>query len=113
MSSLESAGVPEVSVGELARSADGRVPVIDVREPDEYESGHVPGAKLVPMGEVVERVAEIPKGVPVYVICQSGGRSLKAARWYRARGIDARNVTGGTKAWIDAGNDTVAGPDPQ
>lgn len=109
---LDRPGVPEVSVSELARSADGRVPIVDVREPDEYETGHVPGAKLVPMAEVVARVAEIPKGVPVYVICQSGGRSLKAAQWYRTQGVDARNVTGGTKAWIEAGHDVVDGPDP-
>lgn len=86
--------------------------IIDVRQPDEYESGHIPGARLIPLDEVVPRVGEVPTDQPVYVVCLTGPRSLKAARWYRAQGIDAYNVTGGTKEWISQGQPTASGPVP-
>ena len=104
---------PEVSVDELAAArAAGLIPLIDVRQPEEYEAGHVPGAKLIPLADVVARTGEVPSEGPVYVICQGGGRSLRAAEYYRSHGIDAINVTGGTKAWVDAGNETATGPFP-
>jgi rhodanese-related sulfurtransferase len=105
-------GVPEVTVDQLAAAHAGGAPVVDVREPDEYEAGHVPGAVLIPMGQVVERVTELDRSRPVYVICQSGSRSGRAAQWYRSQGIDARNVAGGTSAWAERGKPVVLGPDP-
>ena len=48
---------------------------------------------------------------PVYVICGTGARSGKAAQFYRSQGIDARNVAGGTKGWIEQGRPVVEGPD--
>lgn len=101
--------VPEVDVAELARRRAEGAPLIDVREPDEYDEGHVPGAQHIALGTVPDRVAEVPEGRPVYVICAKGGRSLKAAELYRSQGIDAINVAGGTTAWIEAGNPTVTG----
>jgi len=95
--------VPEIDVDELAtRRADG-APLIDVRGPDEYAKVRVPGAHLIPLGEVVERVDEVPTDRTVYVICARGPRSAKAVEHYRSQGIDAVNVAGGTVAWIDAG----------
>jgi thioredoxin 1 len=107
-----SAGVPEVTVDELEDARAAGAALVDVREPDEYESGHVPGAAPIPLGQVVERVDEVPRGQPVYVICQGGGRSAKAAQWYRQQGINAINVAGGTKAWMDRGKPVVEGPLP-
>ena len=102
----------EVDIDALAAaSADGAV-VIDVREPEEYVAGHVAGAQLIPLNEVVGRLDEIPTGEPLYIICQSGVRSLKAARFLRASGYDATSVAGGTKAWIDSGRPVVRGPRP-
>ena len=104
--------VSEIDVEALAKlHADGAT-VIDVRNPDEYESGHVPGARLIPLPEVAERVDEVPEGEPVYVICAMGGRSHKAAEFFRANGIDAVNVAGGTKAWIEADQPTNTGMEP-
>ena len=104
---------PEVSVDELAAArAEGLVPLVDVRQPEEYEAGHVPGAKLIPLADVVARAGEIPSEGPVYVICQSGSRSQRAADYYRDRGIEAYNVAGGTKAWTDAGHELAHGPFP-
>jgi rhodanese-related sulfurtransferase len=96
--------VPEVDIDELARRRQaGEIVLIDVREPEEYIEGHVPEARLIPLGDVPDRLAEVPSGPAVLVICKSGGRSLRAAEYLRANGVDAINVAGGTSAWIDAG----------
>lgn len=104
--------VPEVDLADFSAAHAEGVTVIDVREPGEYTAGHVPGAILIPMSEVVGRLGEVPRGRPVYVICEMGARSQRAAQFYRARGIDARNVAGGTRAWIDGGLRSVGGMDP-
>ena len=104
---------PEISIDELAAArADGPVRLVDVRQPEEYEAGHVPGAKLIPMADVVARTGELPVDGPVYVICQTGGRSQRAADYFRNLGIEAYNVAGGTKAWMEAGHDTAYGSFP-
>jgi rhodanese-related sulfurtransferase len=104
---------PEINIDELATArASGLVPLVDVRQPEEYEAGHVPGAKLIPLADVVARVGEIPTEGPVYVICQTGSRSQRAADYFRNRGIEAYNVAGGTKAWVEAGKETAHGPFP-
>lgn len=105
-------GVPQVSVDRLAAAQAGGAQVIDVREPEEYSSGHVAGAVLIPMGQVVARSAELTRDEPVYIVCASGQRSGKAAQWYRSQGIDARNLEGGMKAWIAQGKPVVEGADP-
>jgi rhodanese-related sulfurtransferase len=95
--------VPEIEVTELAaRRAEGAV-LIDVREDDEFAAARVPGAVHIPLGEVVERIDEVPTEGTVYVICARGGRSARAAAHFRSLGIDAVNVAGGTVGWIDAG----------
>ncbi|WP_375385022.1 rhodanese-like domain-containing protein [uncultured Microbacterium sp.] len=83
------------------RERDG-VPLIDVREPHEYEAGHVPGAVNLPMSSIGEHVDELPDGA-FDVICQGGGRSARVVEALEARGYDATNVAGGTGDWIEAG----------
>lgn len=75
--------------------------LLDVREPDEWASGHAPGAVHVPMGRLTPD--NLPDGRPVYVICRSGNRSCRVAEVLTASGIDARNVSGGMIAWSGAG----------
>ena len=104
--------VPEIDIAEAARRHAAGTTVIDVREPHEYVEGHVPGAPLIPLGEVTERVEEFPAVDEVLIICKSGGRSARAAEFLRAQGIDAVNVAGGTMAWIDAGHPVVVGDEP-
>lgn len=101
--------VPEIDITETARRRAEGVPVIDVREPEEYVEGHVPGAPLIPLATVPERIAEIPADGPVLIICKSGGRSRNAAEFLRTQGIDAINVAGGTVDWIKAGHPVVTG----
>lgn len=89
----------DVTVTELA--ALGEVPIIDVREPDEYAAGHVPGAINVPLSTVPEHADLFEEGA--YVVCQLGGRSAKAVAYLAEQGIPVHNVTGGTAAWVEAG----------
>ena len=104
--------VPEVDIATFAeRHAEG-VTVIDVREPDEYVAGHVPGAVLIPLGEVPERADEVPSGETVYMVCAVGGRGQRAAEHLAGLGRDVVNVAGGTKGWIAAEHPTVDGETP-
>ncbi|MBL0885958.1 rhodanese-like domain-containing protein [Myceligenerans indicum] len=100
----------EVSIDEFAAArADGAF-VVDVREPSEYVQGHVPGAELVPLGELARLVRTFPGSGPVYAICASGNRSLRATEHLRAAGVEAYSVRGGTTAWIGTGRPVVTGP---
>jgi rhodanese-related sulfurtransferase len=100
---------PEVDLSTFAAAhADGAL-VIDVREPAEYVSGHVPGARLVPLSRLPQHAGDLPAGQPVYVICASGNRSWTAAQFLIQRGLDARSVAGGTGDWITRGLPVVRG----
>lgn len=101
--SLRPMDIPEIDVTGLAQACEDGAPVVDVREAHEFAAARVPGALHIPLGEVPARVGEVPRGGTVYVICARGGRSAKAVEHYRAQGIDAVNVAGGTVGWIDAG----------
>lgn len=99
----------EVDLDTFAQAhADGAL-VIDVREPMEYVSGHVPGAQLLPMGHVPSRLDDLPKDRPVYVICASGNRSLAMTSYLMRAGVDAWSVAGGTSAWESSGRPVVRG----
>ena len=78
--------------------------VVDVREPWEYQKGHVPGARLIPLGQLSERWNELDPKHPVAVICASGNRSQSAAALLGQNGFETvYNILGGTKAWIRSG----------
>ena len=89
-----------ITVAELA--ARQGTPLIDVREPDEFATGHVPGAVNIPMSQLGDRLEELPSEA-FDVICQAGGRSARVVQALEARGYDATNVEGGTGEWIAAG----------
>lgn len=93
--------IPHIDVATLAAQRD-EVQLVDVRNPDEYDAGHVPGAQLLPLPELPDRLDELPDG-KLHLICRSGGRSLKAAEFLAERGRDVVNVAGGTLAWVEAG----------
>ncbi len=104
--------LPEIDVDELDRRRSAGTVVIDVRQPDEYAEGHVPGARLIPLAEVPDRLDEVPSDEAVLVICKSGGRSLRAAEFLAGHGRDVTNVAGGTMAWIESGREVVPGDAP-
>jgi rhodanese-related sulfurtransferase len=103
--------VPEITVDEADERRQQGAPVLDVREPDEYENGHVPGAVHIPLGDVPDRLDEVPEG-DLLVICQGGGRSRKASEFLIAQGRTATNVAGGTGAWIESGRAVTTGSQP-
>ena len=90
--------------------------LIDVREADEYVSGHVPGAINIPLSELVGRESECGLGDTVYVICQAGGRSARAcehlSQQLNLQSVSFINVLGGTGAWIAEDKKVVVGVDP-
>ena len=108
---MTDASLPEIDVAELARRHAEGAYVLDVRQPDEYEAGHVPGAVLVPLDQLEARLEEVPSDRPLLVICKSGGRSAAAVQALTGAGYDATNVAGGTMAWIDAGHPVAEGPE--
>ncbi|MBX3242836.1 MAG: rhodanese-like domain-containing protein [Acidobacteria bacterium] len=78
--------------------------LIDVREFPEYSAGRVPGARLIPLGEIEKRHIEIDHNQTVYVICRSGKRGGEAQKRLKALGFpNVINVVGGTEAWKAAG----------
>jgi len=103
--------IPGMTVQELraALGRDGAAPqVVDVREPSEWQGGHIPNAVHIPFYRVDERAGEIDPARPVAVICGSGQRSMLAASLLKARGIeDVHNVEGGMTAWHAAGLPTT------
>jgi rhodanese-related sulfurtransferase len=92
-----------VTVHELKTALDEGAVVIDVREPEEYAAGHVPGAALVPLATVPHCLDDLPGTRPLFVVCAVGGRSAQAVAFLAAHGVDAVNVDGGTNDWVAAG----------
>lgn len=98
--------VPTVPVTDLdpTEPATPGVVLLDVRELDEWEAGHAPGAVHIPLAELPARYGELDAEARVLVICHSGARSAQATRWLtEAAGYDAANVDGGMVAWARAG----------
>ena len=94
--------IPSVDVLSFAAEWDGddKPFLLDVREPHEYDAAKIKGSVLIPLGQLPERVSEIPKDCPIVVHCRLGGRSAKAVEYLLAQGYtDVRNLTGGIQAW--------------
>ncbi len=85
---------------ELAR--EGRE-LIDVRNPDEHEAGHIAGDRSIPFDRLKEEADQLPDDEPVVLYCRSGDRSAAAAQALRASGYDAYSVEGGILAWQEHG----------
>ncbi|HEU4647725.1 MAG TPA: MBL fold metallo-hydrolase [Gemmatimonadales bacterium] len=104
--------VDAVAIDALAPGDPGAL-LLDVREPEEYQQGHVPGAINIPQAELASRLGELPRDQRLLVICQLGLRSLRAAQFLRQAGWqDVATVTGGTAAWFGAGRPLVTGEIP-
>jgi sulfur dioxygenase len=95
------AGIWEIQPNVLEENL-GRVEVVDVREPDEFNGalGHVADAKLIPLGSLVERADQLPKDRPIVVVCRSGARSAQATVLLRNKGFTrVANLSGGMLRW--------------
>ena len=95
----QAAAVPQVPAAQVP---DGAM-LLDVREADEWDAGHVPGAQHIPLGELAARFREIGHTGPLYVICRSGHRSAHAATALAGVGLDTHNVCDGMIGWHRAG----------
>lgn len=96
--------VPQTSRDALADDAR----ILDVRNPDEWELGHAPGAIHIPLPELESRLAEVPTDGPLVVTCRGGGRAGRAVVWLREQGLDATNLTEGMLGWKAAGRALVS-----
>ncbi len=76
--------------------------LLDVRQPDEYREGHIPGATLIPLGELSRRTNELPHDREIICVCHSGNRSGTATRLLISTGFKAINLSGGMMGWARA-----------
>ena len=97
-----------VSAPQAAALADGGAVLLDVREPQEWQAGHAPRARHIPLGQIARRAGELPKGRAVVTVCRSGARSARAAALLAADGREVSNLAGGMHAWARAGLPVVA-----
>lgn len=85
-------------VESMARS--GQALVVDVREGSEYRSGHIPRSKHISLGQLLQRLREVPKDKTVVVVCRSGSRSSRAAEMLMEAGYrNVYNMSGGMQRW--------------
>ena len=102
----------EIDLGTFAAAhAEGAL-VIDVREPGEYVSGHVPGAKLIPLNRLPEQLVDLPRDERIFLICASGKRSLFGSDFLARAGIDSVSVACGTEGWQRSGRPITVGTRP-
>jgi rhodanese-related sulfurtransferase len=98
---------PEVPSVEPAGVPSG-ARVLDVREPDEWDAGHIQGALHIPLADLPSRLGELPQEGSLYVVCRSGNRSGRAVAWLVRNGYDAVNLDGGMGAWAASGRPMVS-----
>jgi phage shock protein E len=93
--------VPTISALEVNEklNEEKRPFLLDVRQPEEFHSGHIAGAKLIPLGELDRRLREVPRDREVVCICASGHRSVSAASTLIAAGYTARSMKNGMISW--------------
>ncbi|AXT85043.1 rhodanese-like domain-containing protein [Aeromicrobium sp. A1-2] len=93
--------IHDVSIARAAELAAEGALMLDVREPDEWQAGHMAGAVHVPLGQLDP--STIPVGTPIVAVCRSGNRSGKAAILLADAGHEVVNMDGGMLAWSEAG----------
>lgn len=92
-----------VSPREVAAAVARGDMVIDVRTAEEFASGHIAGAHLMPLFAVPLHTASLPRREPIYVVCESGARGAQACQYLDQHGYNASNLQGGMSAWRSAG----------
>lgn len=101
----------EISATQALERREAGAFMLDVREPDEWNQFHMPGATLIPLGELSARVAELPKDQEIVVVCRSGNRSATGRDILREAGFTrVTSMAGGMLEWQSEGYPTVSGP---
>lgn len=98
----------KVTATQAAQLVDSGAILLDVREPYEWQSGHAPKARHIPLAQLDRRVSELPPGRPIVTVCQSGARSARAAALLAREGRQVSNLAGGMHAWVRADLPVVA-----
>lgn len=94
--------IPEIDVIMLAgkKEAEESFFLLDVREPHEADLCKIEGSTLIPLGQIPQRLQEIPKDMPVVIYCHHGGRSARALQFLQSQGFnDVYNLKGGIDDW--------------
>jgi rhodanese-related sulfurtransferase len=99
--------VSEADVTDVPVTFDESVVLLDVREDDEWQRGHAPGAQHIPMGDVPARISEVDTDAKLFVVCAAGGRSMRVAQYLARNGYEPINVSGGMLSWASAGRPVV------
>jgi rhodanese-related sulfurtransferase len=104
LSSLFGPPLPSLNAMELSEKLkNGKRPlVVDVRQPEEYRTGHIIGAKLIPLSELSRRMKELPKDREIVCVCATGSRSRSATKLLVGEGYNAVNMNGGMMMWSRA-----------
>lgn len=101
----------EISVDEAYQLFQNDEYILDVRQPEEYEAGHIPGSVLIPLDILESRLSEIPKDNVVVVVCRSGNRSATGRDILLNAGFpNVTSMAGGMNQWIIKGYEIVVGP---
>lgn len=105
LQSLFGPPMPSVSAVELNEKlkAPKRPFVVDVRQPDEFRTGHIISAKLIPLGELGSRMNELPKDKEIVCVCATGSRSRSATKMLIRAGYNAVDMKGGMMSWSSKG----------
>jgi rhodanese-related sulfurtransferase len=107
MAGMDEVEVAQAQIVDVPSAFDGPVVLLDVREDDEWQRGHAPGARHIPMGQVPSRIDEINVDAKLFVVCQAGGRSQRVAQYLARNGYRPLNVSGGMQAWAAAGRPVI------
>lgn len=101
----------EISVAEAAAKREAEAFILDVRQPEEWNEVHIPGATLIPLGELAARMGELPRDREIVVVCRSGNRSATGRDILREAGFkQVTSMAGGVTDWRAAGYPIVTGP---
>lgn len=101
----------EVTPADVYQAWQNGAFVLDVREPDEWNAGHIPGATLIPLGQLSARASEVPQDQPIYVVCRSGNRSATGRDILLDAGFSSvTSMAGGMNQWAASGYPVVTGP---
>ncbi len=100
-------GVPTVAISGVPDPLPDGLAVVDVREPVEWQYGHIEGSIHIPMSELTSRLDEVPEGQTL-VVCKVGARSARVVMWLSQQGRDVVNLDGGLLEWEAAGRALVS-----
>ena len=100
--------VPTVTADQVPLPVPEALLVLDVREDDEWQAGHVEGALHIPLSQLPARAGEVGSAAQVLCVCKGGGRSARATMLLRQSGVEAVNLYGGMHDWAATGRPMVS-----